>query len=171
LKNWHNLSLQKLGDQPLINLAKKGKKMKFVTKIAAAAVLFGLATTAIAQESPSAPGAKVYFLNIKNGDTVSNPVVIKFGLTGMGIAPAGLQGEATVNTGHHHLLINKELTGDALKDVIPMDDAHRHFGKGQTEGSFTLPAGEHTIQLVLADWTHVPHVPPVMSERIKIIVK
>jgi hypothetical protein len=128
-------------------------------------------TKSIAQESPSPAGAKVYFLNIKDGDMVSNPVVIRFGLTGMGVAPAGLQGEATVGTGHHHLLVNKELTGDALKEVIPMDDQHRHFGKGQTETSITLPAGTHTLQLVLADWTHIPHVPPVMSERIKITVK
>lgn len=145
--------------------------MKFATKIAAAALILGLGGFAIAQESPSPAGSKVYFLNIKNGDVVSNPVVIKFGLTGMGVAPAGLQGDATVGTGHHHLLINKELTGEALKDAIPMDDAHRHFGKGQTEATLTLPVGEHTLQLVLADWTHVPHVPPVMSERIKIIVK
>jgi hypothetical protein len=135
------------------------------------AALSPVITNSIAQESPSPAGAKVYFLNIKDGDTVSNPVVVRFGLTGMGVAPAGLQGDATVGTGHHHLLINKELTGAALKEVIPMDDQHRHFGKGQTETSITLPAGTHTLQLVLADWTHIPHVPPVMSERIKITVK
>jgi hypothetical protein len=145
--------------------------MTFRTKIAAALVVFGLGTGAIAQESPSPAGSKVYFLNLKDGDTVSNPVVIKFGLTGMGVAPAGLQGDATAGTGHHHLLINTELTGAALKEVIPMDDKHRHFGKGQTEATITLPAGTHTLQLVLADWTHIPHVPPVMSERIKITVK
>jgi Domain of unknown function (DUF4399) len=146
--------------------------MTLRTKFAAAAVVaFGLSTVAFAQESPSPAGSKVYFINLKDGDTVSNPVVVKFGLAGMGIAPAGLQGDATAGTGHHHLLINKELTGAALKDVIPMDDAHRHFGKGQTEATITLPAGTHTLQLVLADWTHVPHVPPVMSERIKITVK
>jgi Domain of unknown function (DUF4399) len=145
--------------------------MTFKTRFAAAVIALGLSTVAIAQESPSPAGSKVYFINLKDGDTVSNPVVVKFGLAGMGIAPAGLQGDATAGTGHHHLLINKELTGAALKDVIPMDDAHRHFGKGQTEATITLPAGTHTLQLVLADWTHVPHVPPVMSERIKITVK
>ncbi len=145
--------------------------MKLKTSFAAAVIALGLSSPAIAQESPSPAGSKVYFINLKDGDTVSNPVVVKFGLAGMGIAPAGLQGDATAGTGHHHLLINKELTGAALKDVIPMDDAHRHFGKGQTEATITLPAGTHTLQLVLADWTHVPHVPPVMSERIKITVK
>jgi hypothetical protein len=132
---------------------------------------FGASTLALAQESPSPAGSKVYFLNLKDGDTVSNPVSVKFGLTGMGVAPAGLQGDTTVGTGHHHLLINKELKGEALKEVIPMDESHRHFGKGQTEATLTLPPGTHTLQLVLADWTHIPHVPPVMSERIKITVK
>lgn len=141
------------------------------TTFAATLLAIGLYGPVIAQESPSPAGAKVYFINLKDGDTVSNPVVVKFGLSGMGIAPAGLQGDATAGTGHHHLLINTELKGDALKDVIPMDDKHRHFGKGQTEATITLPPGTHTLQLVLADWTHVPHVPPVMSERIKITVK
>jgi hypothetical protein len=148
-----------------------GTPMRISSTLAAATLVLALGTASIAQDMPSPPGAKVYFMNIKDGDTVSNPVVIRFGLTGMGVAPAGLQGEATAGTGHHHLLINKELTGAALKEPIPMDDDHRHFGKGQTEASLTLPAGTHTIQLVLADWTHIPHNPPVMSERIKITVK
>ena len=145
--------------------------MTLKTTFAATLLAIGLFGPVIAQESPSPAGAKVYFINLKDGDTVSNPVVIKFGLSGMGIAPAGLQGDATAGTGHHHLLIDTELKGDALKDVIPMDDKHRHFGKGQTEATITLPPGAHTLQLVLADWTHVPHVPPVMSEQIKITVK
>ena len=145
--------------------------MTLKTTFSAAFVAIGLSTAAIAQESPSPTGSKVYFINLKDGDTVSSPVVVKFGLAGMGIAPAGLQGEATAGTGHHHLLINKELTGAALKDALPMDDNHRHFGKGQTEATIALPSGTHTLQLVLADWTHVPHLPAVMSERIKITVK
>lgn len=137
----------------------------------AALALLGAASVATAQDMPSTAGAKVYFMNIKSGDTVSSPVNIKFGLTGMGIAPAGLQGDATKETGHHHLLVNAELKGDDLKNPIPADDNHRHFGKGQTEANITLPPGTHTLQLVLADWTHIPHVPPVMSERITITVK
>jgi hypothetical protein len=139
---------------------------------AVALALAGLAAAPVAaQDSKSAPGAKVYFLNLKNGDAVSNPVVVKFGLAGMGISPAGLQGEATANTGHHHLLIDKELTGEQLKQPVPADEHHVHFGKGQTEATVTLPPGQHTLQLVFADWTHIPHDPPVMSERITITVK
>jgi Domain of unknown function (DUF4399) len=135
------------------------------------AILLGAIASAPAQETKSAPGAKVYFINLKNGDTVTNPVLIQFGLSGMGVAPAGLQGDQTAGTGHHHLLIDAQLKGDELKEPIPMDDTHRHFGKGQTEATVTLPAGQHTLQLVLADWTHIPHVPPVMSERITVTVK
>lgn len=145
----------------------------FRTSFAAAclAVACLASSPLFAQDNKSAPGAKVYFVNIKSGDTVSNPVVVKFGLAGMGVSPAGLQGEQTANTGHHHLLIDTELKGDQLKQPVPADAKHVHFGKGQTEASITLAPGQHTLQLVLADWTHIPHDPPVMSERITITVR
>ncbi|WP_417680670.1 DUF4399 domain-containing protein [Roseibium sp.] len=122
-----------------------------------------------AGETPAPEGAKVYFINLKDGDTVANPVKIQFGLSGMGVAPAGVEDKK--NTGHHHLLIDTTLEGEALNEPIPSDDQHRHFGGGQTETSVELPAGPHTLQLVLGDWSHIPHNPPVMSERITITVK
>jgi hypothetical protein len=134
----------------------------------ALAVLLPAATFAAAGETPAPPEAKVYFINIKDGDKVTSPVKIQFGLSGMGIAPAGTE---SPNTGHHHLLIDTTLEGDALNEAIPMDDKHLHFGKGQTEASVTLPKGEHTLQLVLGDWSHIPHKPPVMSERITVTVE
>jgi hypothetical protein len=137
---------------------------------AAFVLLAGLSGT-LAQDSKSAPDAKVYFVNLKDGDSVSSPVNIKFGLSGMGIAPAGIEGDLTKLTGHHHLLINSQLEGEALKAPIPADEKHVHFGKGQTEATVTLPPGKHTIQLVLGDWTHIPHDKPVMSDRITITVK
>jgi len=143
-----------------------------VKKLFAAALLGVVCTTAShAQDTKSAPGAKVYFINIKDGDTVTSPVNVKFGLVGMGIAPAGVQGDQTTGTGHHHILINAKLEGDALKESIPADEKHVHFGKGQTETNLTLPAGQHTLQLVFGDWSHIPHDKPVMSERITITVK
>ncbi len=137
----------------------------------ALAAAFG--APAFAQNTPSPAGARVYFVNLKDGDTVSSPVLIQFGLSGMGVAPANHDGgDAHRNTGHHHLLINTPaLTGEALRSGIPADDNHRHFGGGQTEARITLPPGQHTLQLVLADWMHVPHNPPVMSERITITVR
>jgi hypothetical protein len=127
-----------------------------------------LSTFAVAGETPAPADAKVYFINIKDGDTVTSPVKIQFGLSGMGIAPAGTEAP---NTGHHHLLIDATLEGDAFNEAIPMDEHHLHFGKGQTEAMVTLPKGQHTLQLVLGDWSHVPHKPPVMSERITVTVE
>jgi hypothetical protein len=142
-------------------------------RLIAIAVAVAAAWPAMAQNTPAPAGARVYFVNMKDGDTVSSPFLLQFGLAGMGIAPANHDGgDAHRNTGHHHLLINTPpLTGDALRSGIPADDNHRHFGGGQTEVMLTLPAGQHTLQLVLADWMHVPHNPPVMSERITITVR
>jgi hypothetical protein len=130
--------------------------------------VFLMATASRAGETPAPADAKVYFINIKDGDTVTSPVLIRFGLSGMGIAPAGTQAE---NTGHHHLIIDDTIEGAALDEAIPMDEHHLHFGEGQTEASVTLPKGKHTLQLVLGDWTHIPHKPPVMSERITVDVE
>lgn len=132
------------------------------------AAAFCLAVPALAQQTPAPEGARVYFVNLKDGDVVSSPVKVVFGLTGMGVAPAGTEKEMT---GHHHLLINTVLEGAALTESIPADDNHRHFGGGQTEASIELPAGSHTLQLLLGDHFHVPHLPPVASERITITVK
>jgi Domain of unknown function (DUF4399) len=137
--------------------------------VLAVAMLLSTATLAGAGETPAPPDAKVYFINIKDGDTVTSPVTIRFGLSGMGIAPAGTEAP---NTGHHHLLIDAPpLEGDALNEAIPMDEHHIHFGKGQTETSVTLSKGSHTLQLVLGDWSHIPHKPPVMSDRITVNVE
>jgi hypothetical protein len=113
------------------------------------------------------PGTKVYFLSPTDGETVTNPVVVRFGLSGMGVAPAGV---AKDNTGHHHLLIDLETLPDMTKP-IPSDKNHRHFGGGQTEVVLELAPGEHRLQLLLGDYAHTPHNPPVVSEQIKILVK
>ena len=120
-----------------------------------------------AAQTPSPAGAQVYIINIKNGDTVTSPFKVQFGLTGMGVAPAGVE---KPNTGHHHLIIDATLSPDELKAPIATDAKHVHFGGGQTETMVTLPPGQHTLQLVLGDWSHIPHVPPVMSERITVTV-
>ena len=133
-----------------------------------AALLAATPTLALTGETPAPEGAEVYFIGIKDGDTVSGPVTIRFGLKGMGVAPAGTEAE---KTGHHHLIINETIEGEELNEPIPADDNHRHFGGGQTEVTVDLPAGTHTLQLVLGDWSHIPHNPPVMSERITVTVK
>ena len=117
-------------------------------------------------ESPA--GAAVYIINLKDGDTVTSPFKVQFGMTGMGVAPVGVQ---TPRTGHHHLIIDTKLSDDELKRAIAADAQHVHFGGGQTETMVTLPPGQHTLQLVLGDHSHVPHNPPVMSPVVTITVR
>ncbi|MEL6480042.1 MAG: DUF4399 domain-containing protein [Pseudomonadota bacterium] len=139
-----------------------------ITHLIAAAALSALPMAAMAGETPSPAGAQVYFIGLEDGATVSNPVTLRFGAKGIGIAPAGIEKE---NTGHHHLIINEAIEGDELELSIPADEQHVHFGGGQTEVTLELPAGTHTIQLVMADHNHIPHNPPVMSDRLTITVE
>ncbi|MEM1306542.1 MAG: DUF4399 domain-containing protein [Pseudomonadota bacterium] len=134
--------------------------------LAAALTLVGTPALANDQRTEAPEGAKVYFIAPADGATVSSPVTVKFGLSGMGVAPAGVERDGT---GHHHLLINQKLEDYA--QPIPADDNHRHFGGGQTEANIELPAGTHTLQLVVGDHNHVPHAPPIESATITITVK
>ena len=118
-------------------------------------------------KTPSPAGAKVYLISPKDGETVGSTFTVRFGLKGMGIAPAGIPKE---NTGHHHLLIDVTEMPD-FKLPLPADDHVKHFGGGQTEVDLTLPPGKHTLQLVLGDYLHIPHDKPVVSEKITITVK
>ncbi|WP_420332580.1 DUF4399 domain-containing protein [Roseibium sp.] len=147
--------------------------MKFVVAPAVVALSL-LGTQAFAGETPANPDAKVYFVNLNDGDKVSGPVTVVFGLSGMGVAPAGVEKE---NTGHHHLLLNRPPIGqgedgaDEFIYNIPADDNHKHYGGGQTETVLELGPGEHTLQLVLGDLNHVPHDPPIFSDVITITVE
>lgn len=149
--------------------------MKLLKTISLAA-LVGLSgiSLGLAGETPSMDGAKQYFVNLKDGDSVSSPVKIIFGLSGMGVAPAGVDKK---NTGHHHIFVDRAPLGqgeegaDEMDANIPADEHHLHFGKGQTEKSIKLAPGKHTLQMVLADKDHIPHNPPVSSAVITITVK
>lgn len=113
-------------------------------------------------------GPIVYFVNLKDGQTVSSPFKVVFGLKDWGVAPAGVD---KPNTGHHHLLINTTLTEEDMQYAIPMTENHRHFGGGQTEVVLDLPPGQHTLQLMLGDMNHELFNPPIMSEVITVTVK
>lgn len=129
---------------------------------------------AFAGETPANPEAKVYFVNLNDGDKLNGPVKVVFGLTGMGVAPAGTEKE---NTGHHHLLLNRPPIGqgedgaDEFVYNIPADENHIHYGGGQTETVLELEPGTHTLQLVLGDLNHIPHDPPIFSDVITITVE
>lgn len=139
---------------------------RFISVVAAVAV--GVSAIAVAQikRTPAPKGAEVYFISPKNGDTVTSPVTVKFGLKNMGVVPAGL---AFDGAGHHHLIVDAKTP--PLDAPIPADANHLHFGKGQTETTVELKPGKHTLQLIVGDHLHVPHDPAVMSEVITITVK
>jgi len=118
-----------------------------------------------APRSSPASGARVYLISPADGDSVTSPVTVRFGLDGAGVAPAGIQAP---NTGHHHLLIDTELTD--FSRPIPADAQHLHFGGGQTEAAVTLSPGPHRLQMVLGDHLHIPHDPPLVSDPIVINV-
>jgi hypothetical protein len=133
-------------------------------------ILLGTAISASAQKMPrtkSAEGAVEYIISPTDGDVVTSPVTIIFGLKGMGVAPAGTD---FGKTGHHHLFVDVDQLPDFGKPM-PADANHLHFGGGQTEHDLVLPPGEHTLQLVLGDRVHVAHDPPLVSEKITITVK
>lgn len=118
-------------------------------------------------ESYSDKNKRLFFITPSNGEEVTNPVAIRFGIVGMEIVPAG---KDKPMSGHHHLLINVEKLPN-MKSPIPADKNHLHFGKGQTETQLNLPSGRHTLQLLLGDYMHVPHEKPLISDKIEIIVK
>ncbi len=140
--------------------------MKFLTQAVMIAVLMVAGATATFARTPAPSDAEVYIISPQDGDTVTSPVTIRFGLRGMGVAPAGVD---KPDTGHHHLLI--DTAPPALDLPIPADDNHKHFGGGQTETSIELAPGKHTLQLIMGDKLHIPHEPPVMSRKITITVK
>ncbi|MBS1256725.1 MAG: hypothetical protein MAG581_02551 [Deltaproteobacteria bacterium] len=130
-------------------------------------ILFLLFTASVvyAGETPSVPGTKIYFINIKDGQTLKSPFLVQFGLTDeMGIAPALADWP---DTGHHHLIIDAPPPNE--NKAISKKQVHLH--KGQTEITIKLPPGEHTLQAVLGDYSHIPHDPPVMSEVITVNVE
>jgi len=125
-----------------------------------------VAVAAALPRSAAPDGASVFFITPVNGDTVSNPVTIEFGIAGMSVVAAG---DAQPQSGHHHLLLDTGLPDLALP--IPADANRIHFGDASTSTQLTLDSGEHTLRLLLGDHLHIPHDPPVMSELITITVK
>jgi hypothetical protein len=146
--------------------ANRSTQMKQLMTLALIAACLAGPALAHADRTPSPAGAEVYIISPKDGDTVTSPVTVKFGLKGMGIAPAGVAFE---NTGHHHLIIDADLP--PMDTPVPADAQHVHFGKGQTEAKIDLKPGNHTLQLLLGDQLHIPHNPPVVSKKITITVK
>ena len=157
------------------------KKSIYLGALTLLALILGVASTAVAQQvvQKTAPSTgldraaapdevTLAFANLKDGDEVSKSFRVKFVITGMRVKPAG---EDVPNSGHHHLLI--DVDEDDMPDLglpLPKNESVYHFGKGEKSAVITMPPGEHTLQLLFADYRHVPHDPPVMSEKITITV-
>src|SRR5262245_51727529 len=154
------------GDPPPHRTMDQEEPLSIIRRAALGGTIAFVLATLAAPAFAQAP--VVYFINVKDGDTVSSPFKVQFGLTGLGVAPAGVDKE---KTGHHHLLVDATLSAEEQKAAIPVDPKHLHFGGGQTEAMVTLPPGQHTLQLVFANWSHIPFDPPVQSAVIKITVK
>jgi len=135
-------------------------------RIAAALVLALAAATPLHAQTPAPPGAKVFFIEPKDGAEITGPVTVKMGVSGLEVLPAGTE---KPGSGHHHILVNTKLAD--YKAPIPADEKHIHFGKGQTEAKLELKPGKHTLQLVVGDHNHAPHAPPIESQVITITVK
>jgi len=116
--------------------------------------------------SPSPAGAEVSIVSPKDGEVVTSPVKVVFGVKGMTVVKAGTE---QANSGHHHLIIDADLPAADLP--IGKDATHMHFGAAQTEAAVELPKGKHTLQLMFADGAHIPHAPVVASKKITIEVK
>jgi hypothetical protein len=148
--------------------------MKTILMSIALIMVSGVATAAepmsppaLSVTSASPAGAAVYFIEPADGATVTRTFTVKFGLRGMGVAPAGTD---VPNTGHHHLLVDVADLPDATQP-LPANERVLHFGKGQTETDVTLPTGRHTLQLVFGNYLHIPHDPPVNSKPITVTVE
>jgi len=132
------------------------------------ALMVSVAATAQETRKKAPEGARLYFISPDNGARVKSPVTVRFGLAGMGVAPAGMAREKTA---HHHVLIDTDARTVDMSKPLPASDRIKHFGGGQTEAALDIAPGRHTLQLVLGDENHVPFDPPLMSEKITITVQ
>lgn len=118
------------------------------------------------QKKLAPSNAKVFFLKPSASETISGPVKVEFGVDNIEIVPSG---QDTPLSGHHHIIINADLPNMDLP--IPADENYVHFGDGSSKTTLNLEKGEHTLQLILGDYLHIPHDPPIYSEKITIIVE
>ena len=129
-------------------------------------LFIGLAFASLFLGIAIAASPQVYIVSPEDGAKVKSPVTVVFGLDGYGVAPAGVERD---NTGHHHLIVDAPLPD--LTKPIPADNNYLHFGGGQTQTSLNLPPGTHTLQLLLGDHLHIPHIPPIYSDVVTITVE
>jgi hypothetical protein len=155
-------------NRTLVSLAASLTAMSALAQTPATPPAPAAAPAPVAAAMTAPAGAEVYIISPRNGERVHSPFTVRFGLKGMGVAPAGVKFD---NTGHHHLLVDTDLSDIQLDASLPATDKIIHFGKGQTETQLSLSPGKHTLELLFADYTHKSFDPPLHSSKITIIVK
>lgn len=145
-----------------------GQRVSRIAALAAALLLLAGAAQAEPRREKAPEGARVYFLSPQDSQTVESPVTVRMGLQGMEAVPASIE---RAHAGHHHLLVDQDLSALDLNQPLPFTEQTRHFGGGQTEGSFALKPGTHTLQLLFMNSRHLSFDPPLVSEKITITVK
>lgn len=144
-------------------------KKRLVSAITPVLALVVLLATPISGAHSPPEEAKIYFVDLMDGEVVKSPFKVKFGIKGFGITPAGTKGKRRHTAGHHHLLVDVKQLPD-MDEAIPRDPHHIHFDRGETEVMLKLPSGRHTLQLLLGDEQNEPQDPPLISEKITITV-
>jgi hypothetical protein len=129
--------------------------------------VFALVFQAAFAQTPAPEDAYLYIIYPRDGQRISGPFWVRFGLRNMGVTRAG---DTAPNVGHHHLLVNADAKDLDPNAPIPTDRRHLHFGGGQTETRLDLPPGKHSLQLVLGDAEHKIFKPPVISKKVTITV-
>lgn len=124
----------------------------------------------LAQAHSPPSDARVFIIAPTDGAVVTSPVLVKPGIEGFGITPAGTTGKRRHTAGHHHVLIDLEELPD-MNEPIPRDANHVHLDGGETEVLLELLPGEHSLQLLLGDEDHEPQAPALISQRIRITVQ
>jgi hypothetical protein len=129
--------------------------------------LCALLSQAASAQTPAPEDALLYIISPKDGQRITGPFWVQFGLRNMGVTRAG---DTAANVGHHHLLVNADAKDLEPTAPIPTDRRHLHFGGGQTETRLDLPPGKHTLQLVLGDAEHKLFKPAMISKMVVVTV-
>ncbi len=93
-------------------------------------------------------------------------VMVTLEVSGLTIASAGT---TDPGTGHHHLMIDRDLPVGGL--VIPTFPGQVHLGQGQLEYEIEgLDAGEHVVIAVVGDGTHIP-LDPWVVDTVRFVIE
>src|SRR6476659_242492 len=113
-------------------------------------MIAGLGARASAQAvkaaAKTATAAKVFFIEPKNGATVTSPVHMKFGSSGIEISavPPGDLKETRPGVAHYHVGIDQACL-PAGKNIVKGTPSWVHFGDGKDVFDTKLTPGKHKL--------------------------